>query len=572
MIRAYKYRIYPTDEQKAYFAKAFGCARYAFNFYVREHERAWKEEKKTLGAYDMMDLLRAEKKKLPWLYEADAISLQWAALNVEKGYKRFWDKMNSRPPHERKKGDRPYQSYTTGGTIKVYFRQNLIRIPVAGNIRARLHRRFYGEIKHVTITQSASGYYASFCVNVREPSVPMKPFSMDKAVGIDVGVHHFLTLSDGTHIEMPDVSRVQHRKAFLQRRLKHQQPKSKGYEKTKLQIARLSERISNIRRDFHHKIAAELCNKYNAICMETLSVLGMRQHVGKDKSAKNKGFNRRLSNNGLAQFSQFIEQKAKDTGTHFSRVDRWEPTTKRCHACGYINNDITLDTREWTCPNCGTHHDRDVNAAINIKNHAVEQTQRIVKEEPLDEAIIAKQLPQVVGKVRPAKKGLTSFQGTGKMGGDCSSRPDSQIDDGTTPPRLAFLLKSKNFLRLSRIAKSIKVPPSVVQDCILGESQSDKYNKNIFIDKLIEIADSFRQTLITSTDRLEVSRELLSMNKYVHFDTICEETFHYGKPFTWWRCLRKNEEELFIINQICSRIIPDKIDYIVKEIMDTYKL
>ena len=568
MIRAYKYRIYPTDEQKAYFAKAFGCARYAFNFCVREHERAWKEEKKTLSAYDMMDLLRAEKKKLPWLYEADAISLQWAALNVEKGYKRFWDKMNSRPPHERKKGDRPYQSYITGKTTKVYFRQNLIRIPVVGNIRARLHRRFYGEIKHVTITQSASGYYASFCVNVREPSVPMKPFSMDKAVGIDVGVHHFLTLSDGTHIKMPDVSRVQHRKAFLQRRLKHQQPKSKGYEKTKLQIARLSERISNIRRDFHHKIAAELCNKYNAICMETLSVLGMRQHVGKDKSAKNKGFNRRLSNNGLAQFSQFIEQKAKDTGTHFSRVDRWEPTTKRCHVCGYINNDITLDTREWTCPNCGTHHDRDVNAAINIKNHSVEQTQRIVKDEPLDEAIIAKQLPQVVGKVRPAKKGLTSFQGTGKMGGDCSSRPDSQIDDGTTPPRLAFLLKSKNFLRLSRIAKSIKLPPSVVQDCILGESQSDKYNKNIFIDKLIEIADSFRQTLIMSTDRLEVSRELLSMNKYVHFDTICEETLHYGKPFTWWRCLRKNEEELFIINQICSRIIPGQIDIIVKELKD----
>ena len=568
MIRAYKYRIYPTDEQKAYFAKAFGCVRYAFNFCVREHERAWKEEKKTLSAYDMMNLLRAEKKKLPWLYEADAISLQWAALNVEKGYKMFWNKINSRSPHERKKGDRPYQSYITGKATKVYFRQNLIRIPVVGYIRARLHRRFYGEIKHVTITQSASGYYASFCVNVREPSVPMKPFSMDKAVGIDVGVHHFLTLSDGTHIEMPDVSRVQHRKAFLQRRLKHQQPKSKGYEKTKLRIARLSERISNIRRDFHHKIAAELCNKYNAICMETLSVLGMRQHVGKDKSAKNKGFNRRLSNNGLAQFSQFIEQKAKDTGTHFSRVDRWEPTTKRCHVCGYINNDITLDTREWTCPNCGTHHDRDVNAAINIKNHAVEQTQRIVKEEPLDEAIIAKQLPQVVGKVRPAKKGSASCQGTGKMAGDCSSRPDSQIDDGTTPPRLAFLLQSKNFLRLSRIAKSIKVPPSVVQDCILGESQSDKYNKNIFIDKLIEIADSFRQTIITSTDRLEVSRELLYMNKYVHFDTICEETFHYGKPFTWWRCLRKNEEELFIINQICSRIIPGKIDIIVKELKD----
>lgn len=215
MIRAYKYRIYPTDEQKAYFAKAFGCVRYAFNFYVREHERAWKEEKKTLGAYDMINLLRVEKKKIPWLNEADACSLAWVALNVEKGYKNFWNKICSMPPHEHKKGDRPYQSYTTNGTLKVYFRKNLIRIPIVGNIRARLHRRFYGEIKHVTITQSASGYYASFCVDVREKPVPMKPFSMDNAVGIDVGVRHFLTLSDGTHIEMPDVSRVQHRKAFL---------------------------------------------------------------------------------------------------------------------------------------------------------------------------------------------------------------------------------------------------------------------------------------------------------------------------------------------------------------------
>lgn len=568
MIRAYKYRIYPTDEQKAYFAKAFGCVRYAFNFYVREHERAWREEKKTLGAYDLMNLLRVEKKKLPWLKEVGSGPLAWAALNVEKGYESFWRKINSKPPHERKKGDRPYQSYTTGGTLKVYFKQNLIQIPVVGKIRARLHRRFYGQIKHVTITQSASGYYASFCVDVREKPVPMKTFSLDNAVGIDVGVHHFLTLSDGTHIEMPDVSRVQHRKAFLQRRLKHQQPKSKGYEKTKLQIARLSERISNIRRDFHHKTAADICKKYSAICMETINAAGMRQHVGKDKDAKNRGFNRKLANVGLAQFSSFIEQKAKDTGTHFCRVDRWEPTTKRCHVCGYVNKDITLSTREWTCPNCGTHHDRDVNAAINIMYHSVEQKQHLAKEEPLDDAIIAKQLPQVVGKVRPAKKGLAFFQGTGKMSGDCSSRPDPQIGDGTTPRRLAFLLKTTAFLRLSRIAKSINIPPYVVQDWMLGNSQSDKYNKNIFVDKLLEIADSFRQTLVASTDRMEVSRQLLAMNRYVHFDTICEETFHYGKPFTWWRCLRKNEQEIYIINQICSRVVPDKIDIIVKELND----
>lgn len=565
MIRAYKYRIYPTDEQKAYFAKAFGCVRYAFNFYVCEHERAWKEEKKTLGAYDMSNLLRVENKKLPWLKEADSESLKWTALNVEKGYKSFWEKINSRPPHERKKGDRPYQSYTTCGALKVYFKQNLIRIPIVGNIRARLHRRFYGQIKHVTITQSASGYYASFCVYVREKSVPMKPFSMDNAVGIDVGVHHFLTLSDGTHIEMPDVSRLQHRKAFLQRRLKHQQPKSKGYEKTKQQIARLSERISNIRRDFHHKTAAKICKKYSVICMETINVAGMRQHVGKDKDAKNRGFNRKLVNVGLSQFSKFIEQKAKDTGTHFCRVDRWEPTTKRCHVCGYVNKDITLSTREWTCPNCGTHHDRDVNAAINIKNHSVEQTQHLVIEEPLDDEIIAKQLPQVVGKVKPAKKGLTSCQGTGKMAGGCSSRPDSQIDEGTTPARLAFSFDPVYALRVNRLAKDLDVPWILVGEWLAGNKGRDIAKWNRFIDKLMELADNCRKTLISSDVRLESSNILHDMNEYVHMERLTKDALHYDKPFYWWRVLRKTDEEISVINQIYSEKIPEMIDKFVEE-------
>ena len=565
MIRAYKYRIYPTEEQKAYFAKAFGCVRYAFNFYVREHERAWKEEKKTIGAYDLINLLRVEKKELPWLKEADSESLAWTAINVENGYKSFWNKINSRPPHERKKGDRSYQSYTTGGQLKVYFKQNLIRIPIVGKIRARLHRRFYGRIKHVTITQSASGYYASFCVDVRENPVPLKPFSMDNAVGIDVGVHHFLTLSDGTHIEMPDVSRLQHRKAFLQRRLKHQQPKSKGYEKTKQQIARLSERISNIRLDFHHQTAAEICNKYSAICMETINAAGMRQHVGKDKDAKNRGFNRKLASVGLSQFSKFIEQKAKDTGTHFCRVDRWEPTTKRCHVCGYINKDITLSTREWACPNCGTHHDRDVNAAINIKNHSVEQTQHLVKEEPLDDEIIAKQLPQVVGKVRPAKKGLTSCQGTGKMTGGCSSRPDSQIDEGTTPPRLAFSFNPVYALRVNRLAKDLHVSWVIVGEWLAGNKGRDIAKWNRFIDKLMELADNCRKTLISSDVRLETSNALHDMNEYVHMERLTEDALHYGKPFCWWRVLRKTDEEISVINQIYSEKIPEMIDKFVEE-------
>ena len=423
MLRAYKYRIYPTESQKAEFAKTFGCRRYICNYFVREHERAWREEGRTLFEFDLMRLARDFKQDKPWLCDADSGMMRWAAIGIVKGYRYFFDHINIHPPHERKKGDRPYQTYSTYGSgLNISFRQNLVFLPKIGAVRAKIHRRFYGTIKHATVRFTASGrYYVSLCVETRDPEVPMRPFDKDNAVGIDVGIRHFLTLSDGSHYEMPDMTRTINRRAFLQRRLKMQKPGSKGYQKTKLQITRLHEHISNSRLDFHHKTAVDICSRYSTVCMETINAEQMRVAVGEKKKAKDNGFNRKLNQVGLGQFSDILETTAQRMGVNFARIDRWEPSTKRCHVCGYVLDKITLDVEEWTCPHCGTVHDRDVNAAINIRDKGIENIQ----------------LPPAEGKVKPAKAALTDDERTGKVTGNDVRRPSTQIEEGTAPPRLA---------------------------------------------------------------------------------------------------------------------------------------
>ena len=245
MIHAYRYRLYPNTEQKAYFAKAFGCTRYVYNFYVREHERMWKEENKTATSFDLANKNKVLKEDAYWLNEIDSSILDWTARRVTNGWQYFFEHINSRPPHEHKKGERNYQSFTTSGIgLQVCFRQNSVRVPKIGWIRARLHRRFLGEIKCATIKLSATGkYFISIYVEERNLQVSMKPFSMDRAVGIDVGVRHFLTLSTGEHIDMPDMDKIIKRRSFLQRRLKQQKQGSKGYYRTRKQIAKLNEHI-----------------------------------------------------------------------------------------------------------------------------------------------------------------------------------------------------------------------------------------------------------------------------------------------------------------------------------------
>lgn len=573
MIRAYKYRLYPNAEQKAYFARCFGTTRYAYNYYVREHERLYNETEKMPTDFTLMASMREHKQGIPWLDNSDSAMLSYAALRVRDGWNRFFDKTNTCPPREHKKGERPYQSYTTAGAgLKVLFRRNAVRLPIVGEVRARLHRRFFGEIKCATVKQNATGdYYVSLYVYELKAPVSMKPFSMERAVGIDVGVRHFLTLSDGTHIEMPDTSRLERRRAFLQRRLKQQQPRSIGYQKTKRRIAAINEHISNIRLDFHHKTALDICSRYDAVSVETLCVKGMRQSVGRKKDVKTTGFNRKLSHVGLGQFTQILENTAAKTGTHFTRIDRWEPSTKTCHVCGHVLGSISLEISEWTCPVCGTHHDRDVNAAINIRDHAREQQPTVQTEEkPLDINKIKKQLPTAGGEVKPAK---ANSPRTGKMAADDDCRPSTQIEEGTAPPRLAYN-NPLPFLKISPFARKYGLNESTIRDRLKsGNYKTIRYwqieELKKFFDALLDLAKSCRKTRIYAMDRTVVSKQLGEMNKLVNIGSIIVEVFGLNITFTWWRQTKRTQEEIDIVNRIYSQDIPESIEKFVERYRPT---
>ena len=557
MIRAYKYRLYPNAEQKAYFAKAFGCTRYAYNYYVREHERIYEEENKTANEYDLVRSFCFHKLDKKWLRETDSSMLNWAAMRVINGWDRFFDNTNIHPPHEHKKGERSCQSYTTSGAgLKVIFRHNTVRLPIIGEIRARLHRRFYGDIKCATIKQTAVGdFYISLYVDERKGQIPMKPFSEELTVGVDVGVRHFLTLSDGSHFEMPDVSRLEHRRVFLQRRLKKQKTGSKGYMRTKHQIARINEHISNIRLDFHHKAALDICRRYDSVCIETLNVEGMRRSVGQEKDKKTNGFNRKLSHVGLGHFIEILENKAITTGTHFARIDRWEPTSKTCHACGYVLPNIDLNVEEWTCPECGIHHDRDVNAAINIRNKGLEI------------------LPLAERKDKPETESTAADQGTGKMAADDDCRPSTQIEEGTAPPRLAYN-NPLPFLKISPFARKYGLNESTIRDRLksgiyknIRYWQIEEFRK--FFDALLDLAKNCRKTRIYATDRTVVSKQLGEMNKLVNIGSIIVEVFSLNITFTWWRQTKRTQEEIDIVNRIYSQDIPESIEKFVERYRPT---
>jgi putative transposase len=523
MIRAYRYRLYPTEQQKAELAKTFGCRRYICNYFVREHERAWQEEQKTLSEYDLMHMAVEHKHDKPWLDGADSAMISWAAIGVIQGYRYFFDRVNVRPPREHKKGERPRMSYTTSGSgLRVDQKRNLVFLPKLGAVRAKLHRRFYGELKHATITLNAAGrYYVSLCVDTRDGQVPMKPFDKQTAVGIDVGLRHFLTLSDDTHYEMPDMSRAYDRRAFLQRRLKQQREGSKRYERTRLQIARIHEHITNARLDFHHKTAAKICARYSAIGMETFSAERMREGVGQKKTARDNGFNRKLCHVGLGQFSEILEAKAASTGTYFARIDRWEPSTKRCSACGHVNTDITLDVEEWTCPECGAHHDRDLNAAINIREKSLE--------------II---LPLAEGNDKlatPAAANCSSRPRTRKETGIDASQPSTQIDEGTALPRLASMM---HYVSSSGVAKIAGTSAPQVDFWAKHQSYFDPKPKQIPL--MLRVVEAYRQigkrlftfslcdkTLDDAKQFCHDARKLVCLSHVCEYLGVCSTDYHF---------------------------------------------
>lgn len=361
--RAYRYRLYPNKQQEVLLAKHFGCCRFIYNYALDKKVKAYQKDKTNLSRFDIQaDLPKMKKsEEYHWLSEVNSLSLQAALVNLDSAFVKFFREKKGFPSFKSKKASK--QSFSIPQKTRVKFDEGRVYIPkFRQGIKTRFHRKFEGLVKTSVITRTSTGkYYISILVEVNEVDATPKPISENKAVGIDLGIKTFATLSDGTEIQNHKyLKRSMKRVKRLQRSLSKKAKGSKNRERARLRLARVHERVYNQRNDFLHQVTHRLVANYDTICLETLSANNM---------IKNHHLAQALEDIAINRFKTLLEYKARENGVNILRIGRFEPSSKMC-TCGYINHNLTLSMRRWKCPFCGVVHDRDLLAANNIKRFA----------------------------------------------------------------------------------------------------------------------------------------------------------------------------------------------------------
>lgn len=354
--RAYKFRFYPTPEQEFNLAKTFGCARFAYNYMLRLRTDAWFKEKKRVGYHETSALLTELKKtqEYAWLNEVSSVPVQQALRHLQTAFNNFFAKRAAYPTFKRKDGPQSAE-YTTSAFKWDGRALKLAKMDAPLAIRWSRTIPKAAKVTTVTVSKDAAGRY--FVSLLCDDTVSPKPEVTGK-VGIDLGLTHFAILSTGEKVAAPNTFRRYEKKlAKLQRRLAKKTKGSNRREKAKLKVARLHAKIADARRDFLHKLSTRLINENQVIAIESLSVSNMQ---------KNRCLSKSISDASWSEFVRQLEYKARWYGRELIGIDRWYPSSKRCSDCGYTMPKMPLSVREWVCPECGSIHDRDINAARNV--------------------------------------------------------------------------------------------------------------------------------------------------------------------------------------------------------------
>lgn len=371
MLKSYKFRIYPSEDQKAKLTRAFGCCRFVYNKAL-EHRKTLYETQKKSVSYNTLatDFLIPLKREFNFLQEAPAQALQQALRHLDCAYTNFFiNKKGEKPGFPKFKSKFSRQSLSFPQKVKV--KSSTVILPKIGKVTAVIHRKFEGTIKTCTVSKEPTGkYFISILVDDHLPVPPKVPFG-GKQIALDLGIKNFLTDSNGNIISNPkfyDKSLDKIRK--IQRNLSLKTKGSKNYGKTKIKLAKIHEKICNSRDDFLHKLSSNIINDNQVIIIEDLAVQELMEKSHKVMA-------RNIGDVSWSIFTSMLKYKAEWKGKHLVQIGRFEPSSKKCSVCGKINTKLKLKDREWECSNCGIKHDRDKNAAKNILAIGLEQAKSL---------------------------------------------------------------------------------------------------------------------------------------------------------------------------------------------------
>jgi putative transposase len=363
LYKAFKYRIYPNKEQEELILKHMGCSRWVYNYGLNKKITSYQETKKGLSKLDIQKDLPELKKneETSWLTEVNSQTLQASLEALDKAFTRFFKEKKGFPKFKSKKDNR--QSFSIPQNTKVDFNLGKLTLPkFKTDIKIKIDRTFDGDIKTCTISKTPTGkYFISVLVEMNQDLPKKKTLHEKQAIGIDLGIKTFATLSNGTEIENPKHLKKSLKKLKkLQRKVSKKIKGSNNRKKSVKKLAILHEKISNKRNDFLHKVSYFLVTNFDTLCLETLKPYNM---------IKNHKLAQALSDISIGKFNLLIDYKSEWYGCNILRIGQFEPSSKMC-SCGTINKELKLNQRVWTCNNCGTTHDRDVLAANNIKHFA----------------------------------------------------------------------------------------------------------------------------------------------------------------------------------------------------------